>query len=325
MKTITTCVCAGLLCLPSFILAQTPATVTTANLPAIWKEAGGQKRLLATRFARVQGFRALIERIYGLPITSTTLVYDLVQGNDEIRSSVERSLQGVTELKEPIYFDDGRVEMDCAVAIATVKETLRKETERKKIAGVTITEKEWSDFEYKTIPKVLVETATGALEGSVGAQRIMARRVAELDGYRKLAERMLGVHVTSQTTVKDFVLESDYIKTRVAGLLKGAKKKSVSYDADDNTCKVAMEINMVNVFEVIKTYASKKESGVTKNRIEISEQTEPLTFTETGEGAPRPQDWQKTILDKQNTSEASEPFQETVTIIERFVGQRLVQ
>lgn len=315
--------CAGLLGSAGLAHAQTPSSVVTLNLPPVWKEAGGQARLSAERVAREQAYRSLIERIYGLPINSTTTVHDLILADDGIKTSISRSIVGVAEVKPTSYFDDGRLELDCAVAIASVKETLKREVEKKSIAGITLTEKDWSDFEYKTTPKILIETGTGALSNSEGYQRILARRSAELDGYRLLAERMLGVQVTSESSVKNFVLESDYIRSRVAGVLKGAKKKAVRYVTDDNTCEVDMEVNLVNVFEVIKSYSAKKDGKVSSNRIEISERTEPMTFSATGKGASRPPDWQRTILEAQNPSRPAEAFQETYTIIERLIGQRL--
>jgi len=59
-------------------------------------------------------------------------------------------------------------------------------------------------------------------KGSPAQKRLMAKRAAQVDGYRQLAEAIEGVHVDSETSVKDFVTESDVIKTRVQALVKGA-------------------------------------------------------------------------------------------------------
>lgn len=52
--------------------------------------------------------------------------------------------------------------------------------------------------------------------------RLMAQRGAIVDAQRNLLEIVHGVLVEGQTTVKDLVVESDQIKTKVSGVLKGA-------------------------------------------------------------------------------------------------------
>ena len=52
--------------------------------------------------------------------------------------------------------------------------------------------------------------------------RLMALRAAKIDAQRNLLEVINGVRVTAGTTVKDMMLESDIIGTRVKGMLQGA-------------------------------------------------------------------------------------------------------
>jgi hypothetical protein len=52
--------------------------------------------------------------------------------------------------------------------------------------------------------------------------RLMAQRGAIVEAQRNLLEIVNGVLVEGQTTVKDLVVESDEIKTKVSGTLKGA-------------------------------------------------------------------------------------------------------
>src|SRR5437763_366327 len=58
--------------------------------------------------------------------------------------------------------------------------------------------------------------------GSAPQKRLMAKRAAVADAYRNLAEVVKGVHVTSETTVENFVTTNDTIKTSVDALIKGA-------------------------------------------------------------------------------------------------------
>ena len=52
--------------------------------------------------------------------------------------------------------------------------------------------------------------------------KLMAQRGAIVDAQRNLLEIVNGVLVEGQTTVKDLVVESDEVKSKVSGMLKGA-------------------------------------------------------------------------------------------------------
>lgn len=52
--------------------------------------------------------------------------------------------------------------------------------------------------------------------------RAMAQRGAVVVAQRNLLEIVQGVNINSETTVKDFMIESDIIKTKIEGVLKGA-------------------------------------------------------------------------------------------------------
>ena len=54
--------------------------------------------------------------------------------------------------------------------------------------------------------------------------KLLAYRAARADAMRKLAERIKGLHITSETTVKDFVAESDQIQTAMQAFLMGAEE-----------------------------------------------------------------------------------------------------
>ncbi len=53
--------------------------------------------------------------------------------------------------------------------------------------------------------------------------KLMARRGATVDAQRNLLEIIKGVNVTSETTVNDMITSSDYIYTRLDGVIKGAQ------------------------------------------------------------------------------------------------------
>jgi len=69
-------------------------------------------------------------------------------------------------------------------------------------------------------------SATGsgaAAKGSLAQSRPMARRAAVADAYRNILETIKGVKVDSTTTVENFMVTQDVIRTQVNGVVKGAK------------------------------------------------------------------------------------------------------
>ena len=72
--------------------------------------------------------------------------------------------------------------------------------------------------------------------------RPMALRAAKLDALRNLLEVTKGVRINSTTTVKDYVVESDIIMSKVEGMIKGAQAVKQEYLAD-GTIEVTMQMS----------------------------------------------------------------------------------
>ncbi len=81
---------------------------------------------------------------------------------------------------------------------------------------------------------VIQATGTGVpTTGAIGAQaRILARRAAIADAQRNLLELTEGVQVDAETTVEMMMVTSDIIRTKVSGVLKGARIVSESHHAN---------------------------------------------------------------------------------------------
>jgi outer membrane protein FlgP len=58
-------------------------------------------------------------------------------------------------------------------------------------------------------------------------KRLLAIRAARMDALRDLAEQIHGVSLDGQSTVRDAVLRDDALATRVAGMLYGARTRSI--------------------------------------------------------------------------------------------------
>lgn len=62
--------------------------------------------------------------------------------------------------------------------------------------------------------------------------RAMAERAAQVVAYRNLLESVKGVRVDSQTTVENFMVTSDVIRTQVSGFVQGAMIMDKKYMSD---------------------------------------------------------------------------------------------
>ena len=73
-------------------------------------------------------------------------------------------------------------------------------------------------------------------------KKLMAKRAATVDAYRKLLEKVNEIEISSETTIRDFLIEKDEVTTKVSGFIRGAKIMEVR----DN------QIDMVEVDMIIE-------------------------------------------------------------------------
>lgn len=93
-----------------------------------------------------------------------------------------------------------------------------------------------------------------------------AKRAGRIVAYRNLLEIVEGIHVDSHTLVKNFMVESDTINTKVQGMVRGARvteEKSLA----DGSYEVTVEMKMSGSFQ--NTVLPPRERD-----------PEPLTFAE---------------------------------------------
>ena len=122
-----------------------------------------------------------------------------------------------------------------------------------------VSQPEWSKIVDSKVHKQIGDNAIinyedGYIEalgiGAVDTARIkgtnarpMCLRAAKVDGYRNLLEATKGVQVDSQTTVREFVTESDVINTAVSGFVRGAQIVNTDY-LSDGTCEVTLRMSL---------------------------------------------------------------------------------
>jgi len=184
----------------------------------------GNKQIMSTRAAKVLAERALVESIYGLKIRSTEEVANMVAANftGKTESKTSAEIQGI-EITEVVY------DAEKDIAKATAQITLDKFTN---IDGQEM------DLKGKTFTRVAFATSTPA-----NAAPIQALRAAEIDAYKQLAKTVVGFTLESQTTVENYILTSDAVKTKVLATMYLAELTDYGWDKEGNAyVKLALHI-----------------------------------------------------------------------------------
>ncbi|MCE3037269.1 hypothetical protein LW135_05420 [Helicobacter sp. faydin-H20] len=70
----------------------------------------------------------------------------------------------------------------------------------------------------------------------------LAKRAAIVDAYRQLGEKMYGIRVNAQDTVRDMILQNSTVKTKVQALIRNAEITETVYK--DGLCQVSMELKL---------------------------------------------------------------------------------
>ncbi len=70
----------------------------------------------------------------------------------------------------------------------------------------------------------------------------LAKRAAIVDAYRQIGEKMYGIRVNAQDTVRDMVLKNSTVKTKVLAVIRNAEIIETVYK--DGLCQVSMELKL---------------------------------------------------------------------------------
>lgn len=296
-----------------------PTEEEAKPLPEIWEKAGPRERLKATRAAEIDGNRLLVERIFGLQVDGETTVGDLALEEDAVNGVVQATLVGAISSEEPEYLPDGRVQVVRAVKIREIVDRLNRVIKGRRLSDGsfrTISDKAKTD--RKTNEKIIEVMGNAALPDTEGQEKVLAKRAAEIDAYRRLAERMMGVEITSDTTVRDMCVDNDQVVAALSQVLKAATPTDIKYKSD-GTCEVTMEVKVEDVIRTTKRYV---KGG--RQTVNISDEVKANTFTETGIGTMRPAEEggempAGTTAMAELSGGANEPFFEAKIVLQEVV------
>jgi len=290
-----------------------------------------QKHLAAERAARMDAMRKLVEQLKGMEIRSGTTVVDFALLEDVIKGRTEDVVRGCRESAPAKHYADGTCELTLEVTVAQVTENL-KQVIKGHYHGDRFHGTELEELSIKTEKTVMQATGSGSdvdltapetpaagpgggettlheppMAGVwariPGRERLKAQRAAEMDGKRKLVERVFGTQIMANTTVRDFALESDEIRGRCEAFIQGASVQGYRYLPDGIVeCRVVMPVEevVVNLQRILQGhYHGDRFHGTDFEQIKVTIGTKD--FEEVGKGAvginPEPESEVKVKVD----------------------------
>jgi hypothetical protein len=208
--------------------ARIAIVITLALLLSGTMAFAGNKKIMTVRAAKIIAERGIVESIYGLKIRSSESVENMIaagfEGKTEVKTQAE--IRGI-KITEIVY--DG--EKDIAQATAVIQ-----------LDKLTNIDGQELDFQGKTFTRVGFATSTPAM-----ATPLKALRAAELDAYKQLAKRIVGFTLESQTTVENYILTSDIVKSKVLATIYLARITDYGWDQmGDAYVKMAIDTNEVS-------------------------------------------------------------------------------
>ena len=92
--------------------------------------------------------------------------------------------------------------------------------------------------------------------------RANAIRGAKLDALRNLVEAVQGVRLSSETTVRNNMVEDDIIRTKVEAMVRGAQQVGEVKYLSDSSVEIVMEVAMSGIMEVLLPTAADAVASV---------------------------------------------------------------
>jgi hypothetical protein len=78
---------------------------------------------------------------------------------------------------------------------------------------------------------------------TIAQKKLLAKRAATVDAYRKLVEKTKLIQVDSKTQLSDYMVENDILTAKVSGYIRGAKIEGYRW-LDDGIAEVDVAIQI---------------------------------------------------------------------------------
>ena len=132
--------------------------------------------------------------------------------------------------------------------------------------------------------------AAAQVDAKQAQNKLLAKRAAEADAYRKLAETIKGLHITSNTYVKDFVTESDVIQSELDTFIRGVRLGEPKW-YEDLSCEVPAEVTVAKLITHLKEIHTRHYQGDQIKGTDFEQMKQFIkkdVIKAVGMGAPRP-------------------------------------
>ncbi len=230
----------------SFVLIACTLFVTIATSANLTP----REKLLARRAAKVDALRNLSETIYGLRVDASSTVGNFVLRSDVIRSRLTVAIQGAREIDYK-QSEDGTAEVTMEITLGEVETILgRKLNYNQEIieaVGYGVPPGSGVSQEATFSGDTVSATGYGLPPNEPGLSPVEASllgfRAAKNDAMRNLAEKINRIQVTSESTVRDFSVQNDDVRTRLRSVLNGARVVSEKKLADSRY-EVVLQTNI---------------------------------------------------------------------------------
>ena len=263
-----------------WIVWSVAALLCAAVLPAWAQFHPGQEKLLAKNAAIRDAQRNLLETIKGLKIDANSTVRDFVTQSDQVNTAMSEWLRGATVVPGSETWDGEMYRLEMQVTLAQVRAAI-EQIQRTYPSGRTYVTENMTTINTETVIKAPGQGTTRAAtmvapppgapapvyggttayvprqippgwENVTAQGRLLAERAARTDALRKLAERIRGVHIDANTTVRDFVTQADVINAQFQAHLAGARQVGPTRFLPDQTCEMDLEVTIQDVTKWLK-------------------------------------------------------------------------
>ncbi|MBU1055390.1 MAG: hypothetical protein KKC46_16450 [Proteobacteria bacterium] len=188
----------------------------------------GNKKMMAIMAAKNDAMRGLTEQVYGLKI----------RASEEVRDMAADSYVGKTDSKTSAVMS--------GIKISDIAYDSKQDIAR---ATATMTANQIVNIEGADVAlsgKVFKHVGFGT-SSPANAGPLKALRAAQIDAYKQLAQQIAGFTLESQTSVENYMLKSDFIKTKVQASLAFAEIVDFGWDeAGDAFVKMVISIDDVS-------------------------------------------------------------------------------
>ena len=230
------------------LLTETPMALADTINPRM--------KLMAHRAAKMDAYRNLLEFVYGLRVDAGTTVRDFI-ASDLVQSRLSAGIRGAREL-DYVAHPDGTAEVTVEIELGTLETILgtriQYEHEIIEATGYGAPPGMPTGGHAPSSAAMVQATGYGIEPNEPGLtlpeKDLLGMRAAKVDALRNLVEEIDGVQITAESTVRDFAVQNDDIRTRVNALVNGAKVVSEK-KLPDGRYEVKVETDIEPIKEII--------------------------------------------------------------------------